>query len=243
MSSAELSKFKSFKVGLPRLGSVEFLEPVDSTTFSPKTCVVYLEVQNKPRPGEGLNVPAIISPQDCWPSSRHSRQPMDYTKSSRRFSAYVDRLKAIAVGYFSIYGLSDDEEDEKEDATQGQGGRRALPRTAAAATSGTAVADDATYHAYGTSPDHRVAHSRLADAMDMEQDESSGAEDSLRRSSLNLADAGLMIERICRVGWGPNGMMAVCGTVCGFEATKERYAPPVTGVYTPIPWLCQGRGI
>ncbi|KAF9084211.1 hypothetical protein BGX23_010739 [Mortierella sp. AD031] len=200
MSSAELSKLKSFKVGLPGLGSL-----------SPKTYVVYLEVQNKPWRGEGLNVPAIISPQDCWPSSRHSR----------RFSAYVDRLKAIAVGYFSNYGLSNDEEDEKEDATQGQGGRHALPRTAAAATAGTAVADDATYHAYGISPDHRVAHSRLADAMDMEQDESSGAEDSLRRSSLNLADAGLMIDRICRVGWGPNGMMAVCGTVCRFEATKE----------------------
>lgn len=38
-----------------------------------------------------------------------------------------------------------------------------------------------------------------------------------------LADAGLMMGRSCRVGWGPNGMLAVCGTICDFESVKERY--------------------
>ncbi|KAF9093421.1 hypothetical protein BGX23_003346 [Mortierella sp. AD031] len=338
MSRAELSKVKNFKVGLPGVGSVDFLEPVDLTTvpslssicghivqFAHKICVVYPEDQNKPRRGEGLNVPAIISLQNCLPLDEN-RKPTIAAKSTPMYTKHLKKLRArnntefldytengtwtFRVGHFSKYGLDDDEEDDEEDVAQEQGGRRALSRAATAAIAGTAAAAAAAYHSYGASHDDHVAHPRHADAMDMEQDESSGPGDSLRRSSFNrlskssdpqrhnvmraslfgdsqdrqmkrasvwsnasgdmeqvdsraehadgrgaeeytssdplvnrpprkftrslyeqsllfrkgnlLADAGLMMGRSCRVGWGPNGMMVVCGTVCGFEAVKER---------------------
>ncbi|KAG0373483.1 hypothetical protein BGX24_011638 [Mortierella sp. AD032] len=348
MSHSELAKVNDFKVGLPGVGSVSFSEPVDLTTvpsltsicghivqFSHKICVVYPEDQNKPARGEGMNVPALISLERCWPVDRASREPMIVEKNSPAFANHVKRLKRQAetefvdftengtwtfkVRHFSKYGLSDDEEDDEVKPAQNHG--RHLSRTTVAAVAGAttaaAVAAAAAYRAYGSSHnEHSTSIPRHSEAMDIEQDESSGSEDSFRRSSLSrpskssdpqrqnvmrtslfgdsdvrqmkrasvwsnssenleqvdakaehadglgaetrpsfqqdyineaqrshpprkftrslyeqsllfrkgnlLADAGLMMGRSCRVGWGPNGMMAVCGTVCGFEAIKER---------------------
>ncbi|KAF9084906.1 hypothetical protein BGX29_002282, partial [Mortierella sp. GBA35] len=246
-----LMAVKEFQVGRTGFGNIKFLEPVDLTTppslasicghivqFSNKTCVVYPEDQEKPRLGEGLNVPAIISLQNCLPLD-DNRKPTIAAKSTPLYDRHLRKLKSkpnteflnytengtwtFRVGHFSKYGLDDDEDDDEEDAAQEQGGRRALSRVAAAAAiAGTAAATAVAYHAYGTSHDYHVAHPHHADAMDKEQDESSGPEDSLRRSSLNLAHTDLMMGRSCRVGWGPNGMMAVCATVSGFEAIMER---------------------
>ncbi|KAF9924767.1 hypothetical protein FBU30_005317 [Linnemannia zychae] len=346
MSPDQLSKVKDFKVGVPGLGSVSFQEPVDLTTvpslnsicgqiiqFSHKICVVYPEDQNKPERGQGLNVPALISLENCWPVDRATREPIKANKSSPVFASHIKRLKRQAetefvdftedgtwtfkVRHFSKYGLSDDDEEEDK-SIHNQAGHRAFSRGNAAAIAGaTAVAVVAGYHAYQSS--HRQQKStHYSETMDIEQEESSGSENSFRRSSHPrslkiidpqrqnvmrtalfgdsdanqdrqskrvsawstgsddmeqvdsnaehadglgaemrpsfqqgfasetlpnhpprkftrslyeqsllfrkgnlLADAGLMMGRSCRVGWGPSGMMAICGTICGFEEVKE----------------------
>ncbi|KAF9904520.1 hypothetical protein EC991_002628 [Linnemannia zychae] len=344
LSPSELAKVKDFKVGVPGVGSVSFLEPVDLTTvpsltaicgqivqFSHKICVVYPEDQNKPARGEGLNVPALISLERCWPVDRATREPIIVDKNSAAFAAHVKRLKRQAeteyldfsadngtwtfkVRHFSKYGLSDDEEDDEVKPAQSQTGHRGLSRTSAAAIAGAttaaAIAAAAAYRAYGSSDnEHSPSTPRHPEAMDIEQDESSGSETFFRHSSLSrpskssdpqrqnvmrtslfgdsdarqmkrasiwsnssdspeqvdakaehadglgaedyiyetpvshpprkftrsvyeqsllsrkgnlLADAGLMMGRCCRVGWAPGGIMAVSGTICGFEAIKER---------------------
>ncbi|KAF9127662.1 hypothetical protein BGW39_005698 [Mortierella sp. 14UC] len=351
MTPSELAKVKDFKVGVPGVGSVSFLEPVDLTTvpsltaicghivqFSHKICVVYPEDQNKPARGEGLNVPALISLERCWPVDRATRDPMIVDKNSPAFAAHVKRLKRQAetefldftadngtwtfkVRHFSKYGLSDDEEDDEVKPVQSQTGHHGISKTSAAAIAGAttaaAIAAAAAYRAYGSSDNEPSPSTpRHPEAMDIEQDESSGSENFFRRSSLSrpskssdpqrqnvmrtslfgdsdarqmkrasvwsnssespeqvdakaehadglgaevrpsfqqdyiyetpvshpprkftrslyeqsllsrkgnlLADAGLMMGRCCRVGWAPNGIMAVSGTICGFEAIKER---------------------
>jgi len=44
----------------------------------------------------------------------------------------------------------------------------------------------------------------------------------LTRKGNLLADAGLMMGRSFRVGWGPNGTLAVCGAICSFKNVMER---------------------
>lgn len=214
MSTTELAKVKDFKVGVPGIGSVSFLEPVDLTTvsslssicghivqFSHKICVVYPDEQNKPARGEGMNVPALISLERCWPVDRSTREPIIVDKSSPVFISHVKRLKRQAetefidftpdngtwtfkVRHFSMYGLTDDEEEDEEKTTQEQTGRRVLSRSTAASVAG-AIATAAAYRAFGGSHDGHSSHPRHPEAMDVEHDESSGSEDSLRRSSLS----------------------------------------------------------
>lgn len=220
LSKAELAKVKDFKVGVPGVGSVSFLEPVDLTTlpsltsicgnivqFAHKICVVYPDEENKPERGEGLNVPALISLERCWPVDRSTREPIIVDKNSPAFANHVKRLKrqsetefldftadngtwTFKVRHFSKYGLSDDEEDDQEHSaqTQAHSGHHGLSKSTVAAVAGAttaaAVAAAAAYRAFGSSHNEHTPIPRHSDAMDMDQDESSGSEASFRRSTL-----------------------------------------------------------
>ncbi|KAF9429397.1 hypothetical protein BGZ76_001356, partial [Entomortierella beljakovae] len=325
MPRSQLQQVRDFKVGLPGYGSVSFLEPVDLSTvsslssicghivlFRPRICIVYPDENNKPPRGQGLNVPALISLENCWPLDKSTREPIKVDKSSPQYAQHLKRLKRQAettfvefnaddgawtfrVEHFSKYGLEDDEFDDI--VTSQDDHRITLPSKHASSSgisSSRKFVNDAKHFSESSNlngPSSSV--SRLPKSRDPQRqntlrnmlfDESHPSQDRLsKRSSawstsehaeqavsgegntvgfgaevrssfqqaygsngstlrrpprkftrlvyeqslLNrkgnlLADAGLMMGRSCRVGWGPGGLLTVCGTLCGFRDVKER---------------------
>lgn len=159
LSNAELKRVENFKVGLPEFGSVDFQMPVDLSlapltsicgnivVFENKVCRVYPDETNKPPRGQGLNVPAIISLERCWPLDKTTQKPMIFDTNSPMYAKHLKRLKrqsettfidfttdngtwTFRVEHFSEYGLYDDE-DEEETKTNAAStsSSRALPVT------------------------------------------------------------------------------------------------------------------
>ncbi|ORY77281.1 nucleoporin autopeptidase-domain-containing protein [Protomyces lactucae-debilis] len=115
MSKGELSKVKDFTVGRRGYGQVSFNQPVDLSSleqvedvagkiviFEPKMCSVYPVEEMKPAVGKGLNVPATITLEQCYPLSRDKRQPIR-DKMHPRFQQHVDRLKRMSETEFVDY--------------------------------------------------------------------------------------------------------------------------------------------
>ena len=84
---------------------MRFLQPVDLSqvrsipdipgsivVFDLKICTVYPDETVKPPVGKGLNVPAIITLEKCWPLSKETRRPI-LDVENPRFIAHVERLK------------------------------------------------------------------------------------------------------------------------------------------------------
>ncbi|KAF9586183.1 hypothetical protein BGW38_008808 [Lunasporangiospora selenospora] len=332
MSRSQLQRVENFKVGLPDYGSVDFLDPVDLTTvpslssicgeiviFKPRICQVYPDEHNKPPRGQGLNVPAMISLERCWPLDKSTLEPIRFDKSSPQYNQHMKRLRrqretefvdfnlengtwTFKVEHFSEYGLNDDDEEE-EKATQ-ETGRRTVQNSREYESTGVDRPKDTTqnmnnnnnasrsrsdqspfarsmtkvsrdrdpqrqnmmrHSLFGESAsaqdrnvkrssvwsnssdasaqsdvaarplDDQGAEIRPSFQEEYEPQESNyltrpprkftrtGYEQSLlSRKGALLADAGLMMGRSCRVGWGPNGMLAVCGRICNFNDVKER---------------------
>ncbi|KAG0340670.1 hypothetical protein BG000_011376 [Podila horticola] len=338
LSNVELKRVENFKVGLPEFGSVDFQMPVDLSlvpltsicgnivVFENKVCRVYPDETNKPPRGQGLNVPAIISLERCWPLDKTTQKPMIFDTHSPMYAKHLKRLKrqsetafidfttdngtwTFRVEHFSEYGLYDDDEEEEAktnaSTSTSSAGRRALPVT----NQGYGHVDNDLSSSNSDSPigSERMVPSNIDTDMDSdsrsdifhrqlpgsakdpqrqymmkmslfpedsyeqkrtvkrasvwsgssdfsEHAEASGLnaefrpsfqqdheqrapllsrpprkffrsayeESIMSRKGNLLADAGLMMGRSCRVGWGPNGMLAVCGTICDFESVKER---------------------
>ncbi|KAF9281983.1 hypothetical protein BGZ68_006286 [Mortierella alpina] len=310
MSRSELQHVENFKVGLPEYGSVTFLQPVDLTgvaslsaicghivIFDKKTCSVYPDDNNKPPRGQGLNVPALISLEKCWPMDRSTRELVVFDKSSPMYAQHLKRLRRQAdttfidfttdngtwtfrVEHFSEYGLGDEDDDEDHAGHQGQ---TAVPLPTAVSYQNQGITNpnaevemDDGYASRGPSAfsgplsgsqgDRAHGASRSARHSDpqrvnMMRASLFGAEEShanndrlpkrsglwsslsdysekaenpaehadgfvaeslLSRKGTLLVDAGLMMGRSCRVGWGPNGQLALCGTLCGAESVEDR---------------------
>ncbi|KAJ2791137.1 hypothetical protein GGI18_001352 [Coemansia linderi] len=147
----QLRAVKDFIVGRKGVGQVHFSRPVDLTTvgslaaiaggvvlFDDRVCTVYPDESNKPPRGQGLNVPATISLNNCWPVDRATGEPITRLDDPR-VRKHTKRLRSIAetqfkdfsegkwtfgVEHFSRYGLDDnqassdgeDEEDVASDA-------------------------------------------------------------------------------------------------------------------------------
>lgn len=146
---ADLTALPNFTVGRKGYGSVTFLEPVDLTTvpsirdilgvfviFEEKMCEVYPEDVDKAPRGTGLNVPAEITLEKCWPVDKATREPIK-DLAHPRMKQHLRILKnqpetefvdykpetgtwVFKVEHFSRYGLlgSDDEEDDDDDERQ-----------------------------------------------------------------------------------------------------------------------------
>ncbi|KAK3812040.1 MAG: nuclear protein 96-domain-containing protein [Benniella sp.] len=337
MSRSELQHISDFKVGLPGYGSVDFLQPVDLSTlpltsicghtvvFSRKLCTVYPDEHTKPPRGQGMNVPALVSLEGCWPTDRSTREPVRFDRSSPQYAQHVKRLKrqtdttfmdfntdngtwTFRVEHFSQYGLSDEEADT--DMTSEDNGRRVISTSAttrhvfgnsSSNSSSTESDDNVKYYEdapsepastrnmsslstsrFSRSGDpqrqNMMRTSLFADAQpqrdriskrssvwstssenseqpefageragglgaetrpSFQQDYDAGVsmlrrpprkytrsmlyeQSLLTRKGNLLADAGLMMGRSFRVGWGPNGTLAVCGAICSFKNVMER---------------------
>ncbi|PWW77905.1 hypothetical protein C7212DRAFT_350849 [Tuber magnatum] len=104
--------------------------PGDIVLFAQRVCTVYPETMPKPPPGKGLNVPATITLEDCFPVSKNERGKIRDPEHPR-YVTHIRRLKSIKdtefvnylanegmwifrVRHFTTYGLveSDDEEED-----------------------------------------------------------------------------------------------------------------------------------
>jgi hypothetical protein len=140
----ELEALQGFKCGRIGYGQVEFLDPVNLTTvgnvkeipgkyiiFDEKECTVYPDEQDKPPVGQGLNVHARITLQNCWAVDRATREPIK-DENHPRYASHIKKLKGIPnttfekfdpetgewsflVEHFSRYGLGPDDEDDEEE--------------------------------------------------------------------------------------------------------------------------------
>ncbi|EPZ32728.1 Peptidase S59, nucleoporin domain-containing protein [Rozella allomycis CSF55] len=142
-SKEELKRVENFVVGRRGYGSVEFLESVDLSeteldkiagclvVFVEKEIAVYPEEINKPPVGQGMNVPALVKLEKCWPVKRSTREPIK-DKDSLVLKKHVEKLKKVEetefvdylvengewvfkVKHFSKYGVPEDEDDEEEE--------------------------------------------------------------------------------------------------------------------------------
>ncbi|OLL22035.1 Nucleoporin nup189 [Neolecta irregularis DAH-3] len=140
-----LRSLKNFKVGRRGYGQVSFNKPVDLTDvaaieyipgkiiiFDSKLCTVYPDEEEKPLVGQGLNVPATITLEGCWPFSKEDRKPIT-DPENRRLIQHIERLKRMnetefvdyicdtgswifKVKHFSKYGLGDSDDENDEEA-------------------------------------------------------------------------------------------------------------------------------
>ena len=101
----KLISVKNFTVGKNGIGQVEFVYPVDLTTiplssigdlivFEKKQCVVYPDVSTKPKVGEGFNVPAIISLEGCYPSTK-DRKGIITDPKHPAVVRHINKLKSV----------------------------------------------------------------------------------------------------------------------------------------------------
>ena len=111
MSQSQLKSIEGFTIGQKGLGEIRFIKPVDLNDvdldrifidivkFEPKQVVVYPETEEgkgvaKPPPGQGLNQPAIVKLERCWPTARGTRTPIT-DPASERMKHHIDRLKNV----------------------------------------------------------------------------------------------------------------------------------------------------
>lgn len=114
-SKAELSNVQEFKVGRRGFGQISFCVPVDLSSleriedlaggivlFESKMCTVYPDETLKPPRGKGLNVPAIITLEKCFPLSKDKREPIRDPEHPR-FHQHIDRLRKMSETQFVDY--------------------------------------------------------------------------------------------------------------------------------------------
>ena len=115
LSLRDVRSVPNFVVGRKGYGQVRFLAPVDLSqvrsipdipgtvvVFDRKICTVYPDEATKPPVGKGLNVPAVITLEKCWPVSKETRRPI-LDVENPRFVAHVERLKRQAETEFIDY--------------------------------------------------------------------------------------------------------------------------------------------
>lgn len=144
MAHQDLLSLSSFTVGRVGYGEVTFLEPVDLTlsssisdipgtlvVFTEKVCEVYPDNVEKAPEGSGLNVPARITLERCWPVDKATREPVK-EEDHPRMRSHLRTLKNMAetefesfkaetgtwvfkVKHFSRYGLIESDGEDEDD--------------------------------------------------------------------------------------------------------------------------------
>jgi nuclear pore complex protein Nup98-Nup96 len=152
MSPSELRSLPDFVVCRKGHGQVEFNKPVDLTTvpsvddvpgdivvIEDRACTVYGGEweETKPPVGKGLNVPATVTLEKCWPLDKATREPIK-DPNHPRLKQHLKKLKnmhdtsfvdydpvkgswTFKVEHFSRYGLDDSDEDEDGDKGADEG--------------------------------------------------------------------------------------------------------------------------
>lgn len=110
----ELRAVKDFTVGRKHYGKVKFLEPVDLSafnldeicgnliTFGPKNVVIYPEDDEKPKEGEGFNIPAQVTLEGCYPINKKTKLSILDPKDEI-VKKHIEKLKALPDMIFKDY--------------------------------------------------------------------------------------------------------------------------------------------
>ncbi|KAK9764325.1 hypothetical protein K7432_008255 [Basidiobolus ranarum] len=112
MTPQQLKRVKEFEVGRSGYGQVRFLQPIDLSDissldripgelihFERKFCSVFSNEISQSSPGEGFNIPAIITLNHCWPLDKATRHPIKDMKNPRLMQ-HVKKLKNISTTKF-----------------------------------------------------------------------------------------------------------------------------------------------
>ncbi|KAG7865954.1 hypothetical protein KL918_003942 [Ogataea parapolymorpha] len=144
MTQQDLMHVQNFTAGCRGFGQVSFSYPVDLSAFHsrldqllgvhivfrPRIVQVYPDGTDKPSPGNGMNVPAVISLEKCYPFDKATKTRIT-DPSAPEVSAHINRLKStpgmafvnydpitgtytFKVDHFSIWGLVDEDEDDPQ---------------------------------------------------------------------------------------------------------------------------------
>ncbi|KAF3926510.1 hypothetical protein AA313_de0209378 [Arthrobotrys entomopaga] len=149
LAREKLAAVPDLIVGRNNFGQIRFDRPVDLTQinggvdailggvihFADRVCTVYPPGYDKPPPGNGLNQPATITLEDCFPTDREHKQPIR-DPDHPRYQFHLKRLQNIKdtefvdylvqdgvwifkVQHFTTYGLQDEDDDDAdmEDST------------------------------------------------------------------------------------------------------------------------------
>lgn len=189
MGQRDLSSLPNFTAGRRGYGEVTFLEPVDLTEVDLNdllgSIIVFTEMElsvypddykDKPARGEGLNVPAQVSLENCFPKDKATKEPIT-DMGDPRHARFLKRVKSIPetefvsytddgiwtfkVKHFSRYGLRDSD-DESEGTAEATPKKAAYARSA----SGTDSAED------DLLPPNKGLHDR-----DSDEDEDTGMDE------------------------------------------------------------------
>ncbi|EJU02490.1 C-terminal autoproteolytic domain of nucleoporin nup98, partial [Dacryopinax primogenitus] len=103
----DLTHVENFTVGRNGYGQVRFVNPVDLTAvgnlrdipgkvvvFNNKECTVYPNEDEKPNEGEGLNVAAVISLHNCFPTNKGTSEPFTDMKA-RKMEMHIAKLRRM----------------------------------------------------------------------------------------------------------------------------------------------------
>ncbi|KAI8330373.1 nucleoporin autopeptidase-domain-containing protein [Chlamydoabsidia padenii] len=105
MSPAELKNVNKFMVGRFSYGKVEFNQPVDLSgvnldsimanlvCFGHKHVAMYPDINTKPPPGSGLNVPATVTLYGCYTMDKTTDRPV-MDPSHSRYAPFLKKLKS-----------------------------------------------------------------------------------------------------------------------------------------------------
>jgi nuclear pore complex protein Nup98-Nup96 len=116
-SRQQLKNTQHLVVGLKGVGEITFEGPVDLSeidldqimvgivNFQPKTCTVYPDEDAKPPQGKGLNVPATIKLEKCYPVDKTTRQPITDSQHPRVI-AIIRKLRAVPETEFIDFDAS-----------------------------------------------------------------------------------------------------------------------------------------
>ncbi|KAH8553434.1 nucleoporin autopeptidase-domain-containing protein [Umbelopsis sp. PMI_123] len=116
-SRQQLKNVKNLVIGLKGVGEITFEGPVDLSeidldqimvgivNFQPKTCTVYPDEDAKPPQGQGLNVPATIKLEKCYPVDKTTKQPITDPQHPRVI-AIIRKLRAVPETEFIDFDAS-----------------------------------------------------------------------------------------------------------------------------------------
>ncbi|OWB82142.1 hypothetical protein B5S33_g764 [[Candida] boidinii] len=149
LSESELSHVEDFIAGRKGYGQVSFSHPVDLTEFignwerlldgaikfMPKVVKIYYDVpeEQKPSPGNGINVPAVVTIQNIFATNRETKEIVT-DPSSSEVIALTKKMKAFngmkfinfestngiftfMVEHFSVWGFVDEEDETLDKET------------------------------------------------------------------------------------------------------------------------------
>ena len=111
MAASELAAVSNFEIGCRGIGSVTFRAPVDlrneddlcaTVAFDSKSVVVYPDEDRKPDVGAGLNQPAIVRLEGCYPVDKDTSTPVT-DSADRRVVRKIEKLRATPDTVFRAY--------------------------------------------------------------------------------------------------------------------------------------------